>query len=157
MRLFEDLLDMQEETYRFFEDVYRRLALVELALSRWEVADDRAFENEMRRFLQPFAERRRIAITSTASARDNHPTTVDIYDTPDDIVAEIAIPGLSPGDLMINVHGNRVTLQGRFSRTIELPPGLDGDQLRAQYRDGVLRLTLPKPSEPSKAIPIEFE
>jgi HSP20 family molecular chaperone IbpA len=157
MRLFEDLLDMQEETNRFFEDVYRRLALVEVALSRWEVADDRAFENEITRFLQPTGERRRIAVSSATTARDNRPTTVDIYDTSGDVVAEIAIPGLSPGDLMINVHGNRLTLQGRFSQTIELPPGLDGEQLRAQYRNGVLRLSLPKPTEPSKPIPIEFE
>lgn len=156
MRLFEDLLEMQEEANRFFEDVYRRLALVEMALSRWEIADDRAFENEIRRFFQPSLSRR-LAVSSASASRDNRPTTVEVYDTAGDIVAEIAIPGLSPGDLIINVHGNRVTLQGRFSKTIELPPGFEGEQLRAQYRNGVLRLSLPKPAEPSKTIPIEFE
>jgi len=34
-RIFDDLLDMQAETNRFFEEVYKRLALFETALSDW--------------------------------------------------------------------------------------------------------------------------
>lgn len=34
-RIFDDLLDMQAETNRFFEEVYRRLALFEVALGNW--------------------------------------------------------------------------------------------------------------------------
>lgn len=38
-RIFDELLDMQEETNRFFDEVYKRLALFEAALSNWSPVD----------------------------------------------------------------------------------------------------------------------
>jgi HSP20 family protein len=53
--LFDDLRDFQEETNRFFEDIYRRLSMFEMAMSRWysldepvEVEYERRFERRVR-------------------------------------------------------------------------------------------------------------
>ncbi|MBM3215749.1 Hsp20/alpha crystallin family protein [Candidatus Poribacteria bacterium] len=156
MQMFEDLLDMQAEANRFFEDVYRRLALFEVALSRWHVADDRMFQREVTRHVAAGGQRE-IAVSSAMGRREGKPAAVEMYDSSSNVVAEISIPGLSPGDLAITVSDDRLTLQGRFSRTIQLPQGIDPESIRAQYQDGVLRLSLPKPPEASRAIPIEFE
>ncbi|MBC8231548.1 Hsp20/alpha crystallin family protein [bacterium] len=53
--LFDDLREFQEETNRFFEDIYRRLSMFEMAMSRWynldepvEVEYERRFERRVR-------------------------------------------------------------------------------------------------------------
>ena len=39
--------------------------------------------------------------------------------------------------------------QGSFSRSFELPADVDGNKVKATYRDGVLKLYLPKTKEQS--------
>ena len=164
MRLFEELFDMQAETNRFFVDVYRRLVLFERAMDRWSaISDDDAFERDLTRFT---ASRQSEAVPTTRSeitvsrasvTRDAHPVALDMYDSGEEVVAEISMPGLSPGDLVISADEHRLTLQGKFSQTILLPDGVDADKVRAQYQNGVLRLALPKPPATSKTIPIDFQ
>ncbi|MFQ5754051.1 MAG: Hsp20/alpha crystallin family protein [bacterium] len=48
--LFDDLREFQEETNRFFEDVYRRLSMFEMAMSRWYSLDDSVEVEYERRF-----------------------------------------------------------------------------------------------------------
>ncbi len=164
MRLFEELFDLHEETNRFFEDVYRRLVLFERAIDRWSaISDDAAFERDMTRFtgsrqaqaLPPA--RSEITVSRSSPTRDAHPVALDMYDSGEEVVAEIAMPGLHPGDLIISADEHRLTLQGKFSQTIVLPDGVDADKIRAQYQNGVLRLALPKPPAASKTIPIDFQ
>ncbi len=164
MRLFEELFDMQAETNRFFEDVYRRLVLFERAIDRWSaIADDAAFERDMTRFTrgQPSqalpASHAEITVSRASPTRDAHPVALDMYDSGEEVVAEISMPGLHPGDLVISADEHRLTLQGKFSQTIVLPEGVDADKIRAQYQNGVLRLALPKPPAASKTIPIDFQ
>ncbi|MDQ1183703.1 MULTISPECIES: Hsp20/alpha crystallin family protein [Agrobacterium] len=80
------------------------------------------------------------------------------------ITAEI--PGVSPQDLDVAVHYNTVTLSGRrameplaedavihrqervtgaFARNLILPFRVDGERATATFKDGVLRLDLPRP------------
>jgi HSP20 family protein len=46
---------------------------------------------------------------------------------------------------------------GRFYREIPLPEGANADQAKAQFRDGVLEVTLPLPEQHGnrRTIPIE--
>ncbi len=164
MRLFEELFDLQAETNRFFEDVYRRLVLFERAIDRWSaISDDDAFERDMTRFTRsqpsqtlPASVPPQITVSRASATRDAHPVALDMYDSGDEVVAEISMPGLHPGDLVISADEHRLTLQGKFSQTITLPEGVDADRIRAQYQNGVLRLALPKPPAASKTIPIDF-
>ena len=36
---------------------------------------------------------------------------------------------------------------GRFQRTVDLPTTVQGDKVKAEYRDGILSITLPKAEE----------
>ena len=76
----------------------------------------------------------------------------------------IAVPGIDPKEVQLNLHGNNLTVTGeqkgsgekkgtdyleqefsydRFARTIVLPEGVDTMKLEAEYKDGVLEITAP--------------
>jgi HSP20 family protein len=77
--------------------------------------------------------------------------------------ARIALPGVDPKNVEIDVTGNTLTIRGerrteekdgqqpyhsefsygRFERTITLPENLDADKVSANYRNGLLELQLP--------------
>ena len=93
---------------------------------------------------------------------------LDIYETPDEIVAKAALPGLKPEDVSTDITGDTLTIEGEskgeqeieredylyqerrygaFSRTVILPGGLKSDKAEATMEDGVLALTIPKAEE----------
>ena len=93
---------------------------------------------------------------------------VDVKETPTDYVFRADLPGIKEKDLEISVTGNRITLSGKreeerkdekgtyysyersfgsFSRVFTLPEGTDVDHVRAELKDGVLTVTLPKKPE----------
>ncbi len=102
---------------------------------------------------------------------------VDVIDRDAEVVVKAEVPGVEKKDLDVSVTGNTVTIKGEtrreekeekgdyyrceisrgsFSRTIDLPAGVDAGQARASFKDGVLELTLPKkPEARRQAIRIE--
>ena len=91
--------------------------------------------------------------------------TVDVYQTPDDIVIKTIVAGVKPEDLDISITRDMVTVRGArqetrevedgdyfhkelywgsFSRTILLPQEIDVDAAEAIERHGLLTLKLPK-------------
>ncbi|TBH21144.1 Hsp20/alpha crystallin family protein [Thermus thermamylovorans] len=101
----------------------------------------------------------------------------DLYETDEALILEMAVPGLSPEDLEVSLEGNRLTVRGQvkpveearvrryylqemahgsFVRTFSLPVEVDASQARAEFRHGILRLTMPKVAEArAKRIPVE--
>ncbi|MDS1029243.1 Hsp20/alpha crystallin family protein [Bacillota bacterium LX-D] len=96
---------------------------------------------------------------------------VDIYQTDADIIVKAEIPGVAKEDLNLYIDENSIRISGQtkkenelkdenvyrteryygnFSRTIPLPVGVISDQAKAEYKDGILSITVPK-SEPSKS------
>jgi HSP20 family protein len=94
--------------------------------------------------------------------------TLDIYQTPSEIVAKAALPGVKPEDVNIDITGDTLTVKGEskaeqevnredylyqerrygaFSRSLVLPGGLKSDKAEATMEDGVLTLTIPKVEE----------
>jgi HSP20 family protein len=95
------------------------------------------------------------------------------------LVVKADLPGIDPKEISISVVGNRLTIEGerkeeekkeekdyvyrelsygKFSRTMELPAGVDADKVKAEYKDGVLKVTMPAPKEIStKKIQIETQ
>ena len=93
----------------------------------------------------------------------------DVYETESEFVVAIDLPGIERSALEVSVDENRLTVRGervpedagtrrasagggrpfgRFlSRFGPLPPTIDQKSIAAEYRDGVLRLRLPKRTE----------
>ena len=86
----------------------------------------------------------------------------------DAIVVKAELPGLNPDDIEVSVHGNTLTLSGekkessedkgdnyyhverrygRFHRDVLLPAEVDAEKVEANYKDGVLTITVPKTEE----------
>ena len=91
--------------------------------------------------------------------------TVDVYQTPDDIIIKTIVAGVRPDDLDISITRDMVTIRGSrqesnevndgdyfhrelywgsFSRTVMLPQEVDVDAAEANEKHGLLTLRLPK-------------
>jgi HSP20 family protein len=91
--------------------------------------------------------------------------TVDIYEEGKDVVVKADLPGVKKGDITIDVSESMLTISGekrhedevekkdyyryestygRFSRSFELPGGMDTEKAKAHFKDGVLEIRLPK-------------
>jgi len=89
---------------------------------------------------------------------------INVFRRGDDIVAIVEVPGVHKSDLDIKVERNtlrisgskavkysdkaaihrRERLAGRFDRAVTLPIEIDADKIRAECRDGILALYLPR-------------
>jgi HSP20 family protein len=89
----------------------------------------------------------------------------DVIDGEESVVIHAAVPGVDKKDLEISVNDTSATIKGKvmrevkeekgeylrceigsgeFSRTFTLPCAVDASKARAQLKDGMLELTLPK-------------
>lgn len=104
---------------------------------------------------------------------------VDIYEEKDNINVKAELPGMKKEDLSIDIKNNVLTLggerkneketrkenfhriersYGKFSRSFTLPDSVKVDKVKANYKDGILEISLPKAEEAkTKAIPIKVE
>lgn len=93
---------------------------------------------------------------------------VDIFDNGDKIVLKAELPGVDKENIEVDLKDNILTLQGernnesevkeenyyrkertygRFERSFSLSGDLDPDKVSAEYKDGVLRIEIPKSEE----------
>jgi HSP20 family protein len=93
---------------------------------------------------------------------------VDMYQTKDDVVLTLEVPGVSEKDVSVSITGDLLSVKGerrfenevkehellhveraygRFERLIQLPMPVQADRVKATYRDGVLEIRLPKAEE----------
>ena len=100
---------------------------------------------------------------------------VNIFQRGSDFVAIIEIPGVGKADLNLEVRGNTIRIFGKksieydanasmhrrervtgtFDRTISLPVQIHSDHIVAEYRNGILSLSLPRAeSDKPKSIKI---
>ena len=110
------------------------------------------------------------------AAESNRSPKVDVFDDGENFVVSAELPGVSREDLDIDVKDNRLTIKGEkklenktekegylrversygaFERSFFLNDNIDRENIQAEYKDGVLHLTLPrKQDEPSKKIEV---
>lgn len=102
----------------------------------------------------------------------------DVVETPEAFFIIAEIPGVKKDEIKITVKKNQVHLAGRreripvdkavryhlmemeygyFERTFELPVIIEDEGVEAQYRDGLLLVTLPKRPSKKKTIPVTAE
>ena len=105
--------------------------------------------------------------------------TIDLYQTPDEIILESPIAGVKSEDLDISITNESVTITGkrekerkikdedyfyqeaywgRFSRSIILPQEVDAEKSEATIKNGVLIIKLPKLNrQRSKKLKVQSE
>ena len=105
-------------------------------------------------------------------ARDGNSWTpaVDIKENDSEIRVDVELPGLNPEDVEITAENGVLTVRGErraerkegddtrfqvvervsgsFMRTFQLPQGIDEDQIKAEFNNGVLTLQIPKAALP---------
>lgn len=93
---------------------------------------------------------------------------IDVIDTNEELVIYAEIPGVSKEDVKVKIQNDVLTISGtrkepampekanclinerefgEFMRSIRLPYPVDVDKVNAEYKDGVLKITLPKRDE----------
>jgi HSP20 family protein len=103
---------------------------------------------------------------------------VDIFDDGNEIVVKSELPGMKKEEISVDLHGNTLTISGEkkaeekvdrkgyfrmershgsFRRDLSLPEGIDFGKVKADFKDGVLEVRIPKSAEKSSVrhIPIE--
>ena len=99
-----------------------------------------------------------------------HMPSVDLIERDDEILVRAEMPGVEKKDLEITVNDNRLTIKGTahseqkeekgeyyrremrrgtYCRSITLPSSVNGDKAKANFRDGILEITLPR-TKPAK-------
>jgi HSP20 family protein len=93
---------------------------------------------------------------------------VDVYEEDNAIVIKAELPGIDKKDIEVELNDGVLTLKGernyenevkednyyrkeraygKFHRAFTLPEGLDPEKVEAAFKDGVLKVTVPKPEE----------
>jgi HSP20 family protein len=93
---------------------------------------------------------------------------LDLYTTPEAIVAKVALPGVKPEDVDVTIGDDLLTISGTFkeeketteagyvhkelnhgsfSRSFSIPTAIKAEAVTASFKDGLLTLTLPKTEE----------
>ncbi|MGV8024939.1 MAG: Hsp20/alpha crystallin family protein [Anaerolineaceae bacterium] len=102
---------------------------------------------------------------SPVTFEENGVVDLDLYQTDKNIVIEASIPGIDPEDINISVAGEILTIKGEvkqeketkeadyhikerrfgsFSRSITIPTQIVTEKATANFKNGILKLTLPK-------------
>ncbi len=138
-----------------------------MALIRWEpVRELNTLQSEMNRLFNTLVD---------APSGGNGGSTLrrwipamDLVETDEDFVLRADLPGLSEGDVNIELEDNVLTVSGErkseheerkegyyrverssgsFSRSLTLPEGVDPEKIKASFDRGVLEVRIPKPEE----------
>lgn len=125
---------------------------------------DRLFDNFMRRgWMQPW--RFEWPSFPELTTLESKMPKVDVVERDSEIVVRAEMPGVDKKDLDVSVSDSTVTIKGStrheekeekgdyyrheistgtFSRMVALPANVDGSKAKADFKDGMLELTLPK-------------
>jgi HSP20 family protein len=128
---FGRLTDLRDEIDRLFESPLTELARTSNLLSGWNPA-------------------------------------LDLYEDKDNLYVKVEIPGMKREDIDVSLHEGSLSISGerkseqkhedaevyraerffgRFQRTVTLPTPVAAEKVKAQYKDGILNITLPKTEE----------
>ncbi|AVQ72586.1 spore protein SP21 [Microcystis aeruginosa NIES-1211] len=137
-----------------------------MALIRWEpFREVESLQKEMNRLFD------RIVPTDVGNGEKmglSFIPAAEITETPEAVQLKLEIPGMEAKDLNVEVTADSLTINGerkseikteeegftrtefrygKFHRVIPLPVQVDNTNVTAEYKDGILNLTLPKAEE----------
>lgn len=135
-------------------------------LIRWEPMGVTSLRQAMDRLFEDSF----VTSSGLLPARWTEQPAVDVYQTETDVVVKASMPGMKAEDVDISVTGDVITISGEhkeekevkekdyfrkemrygsFTRSLPLPVAVKVDKADAEFKDGVLTVTLPK-SEAAK-------
>ena len=137
-----------------------------MAITRWRPFRDLlSIQNEMNRLFDDFFGR---PFTRLEWTKEAWSPSVDVSETKDNVIVNAEIPGMNKEDVKVSVQDNVLILSGErkqekeeknanyhriersygsFSRSFTLPTSVQADKVKATYKDGILKITLPKTEE----------
>ena len=151
-RLFEDLFDFRKD----FDEMFNRI----LTKGEWNMLPEYKeeykpfFKNELKPELKEFKK-----VWNFVPAIETY-----LDKEAKKYVCRIALPGIEPKEVNVNVQGNLLMIRGErklvhrpkdtelfaeeiaygvFERTLTLPEGVNVEKLNAEYNNGVLEITAP--------------
>jgi HSP20 family protein len=140
-----------------------------MALVRWEpVRELSSVQQEMNRLFGTLFDAPGATVGNGASSRRWIPA-MDLVEHEDSYVLHADLPGLSEDDVKIEFEENVLTVSGErktekreerkggyvrverasgvFARSLTLPAGVDAENIKASFANGVLEIRVPKPAE----------
>jgi HSP20 family protein len=139
-----------------------------MAIVRWEPFRDLFQDRFVNRFFDEAFRATRPAADEEWALGGSWAPAVDIYEQDGNLVLKAELAGVDPKNVDVRVENNVLTLRGErrldsevkrdnyhrversygsFSRSFSLPTVVDTEKIKAEYKDGVLRLVLPKKEE----------
>ena len=134
------------------------------AITRWDPFHNLStLQEQVNRLFEGSIPRR-----SDQSALTTWAPAVDIYETENELVLKADLPDVNEKDLDIRIESNILTIKGErkfeekakednylriertygsFSRSFSLPSTVDSGSIKAEYKNGVLTVELPKRAE----------
>jgi HSP20 family protein len=136
----------------------------------WELTSWKPFEfdrlrREMDLLWDSFLEGRP---SSRARLKGEWLPSLDVAETKGDLVIKADLPGMGPKDIEISLNEGVLTIKGEkkqekeegyhlversygtFTRSIRLPKDVQSEKISASFKDGVLKVVLPKSEEAKK-------
>ncbi len=96
---------------------------------------------------------------------------VDVYEKDNTVIVEAPLPGIHPDQVQVAVENDVLSIEGSmekstevddkeyyrkevrtgsFHRAVALPSSVDGDKAVAEYKNGILKVTIPKMAQAVK-------
>lgn len=146
-----------------------------MALIRWEpFREIDSLQREMNRLFE--------SLSPTTTSKENLGIAfippAEIHETPEAIQLKLEVPGMEAKDLDVQVTAEAVSISGErqseiqteekgvtrtefrygnFRRVIPLPTPIQNDKVQAEYKNGILSLTLPKvEAEKTKVVKVNL-
>jgi len=102
---------------------------------------------------------------------------LDVAETKDEVIVTVELPGIDPSNVEVTLANGVLTIKGEkkherkderyhliertygaFTRSLRLPVDVDEEKVKATYKDGVLKIVMPKVEKAKeKEIRIEVE
>jgi len=150
----DDLMFLQDRMNRLFEDATQRRATDQAVKSNAAPASSPTGNNE------------------GVETAEWYPAA-DVYEIKDEYVVAVDLPGIDRTTLDISIDDDRLAIKGNradtdstqapgerprgnFLRVFDVPASVDQNLIKAEYKDGVLRIRLPRQPE-RKAQRIEIK
>lgn len=116
-----------------------------------------------RLFEEPLTE-----LTRSSQILSGWTPALDLFEDKDNVYVRVELPGMKKEEINLSLHNGSLSVSGerkseetfkdadvyraerffgRFQRTVTLPTPVAADKVKAEYKDGMLTVTLPKAEE----------